>query len=904
MNEAPLPWHARPAADVLSSLESLPAGLDPAEAGRRLARFGPNVLPKGEVEGPLSLLWRQVNNPLIWVLIASSGLALALGKGVDAAVVLGVVVLNAVIGFLQEWKAGQALAALEGLVPDLATVVRSGERRTVPAAELVPGDVVALQSGDKVPADLRLVSLRNLQVTEAALTGESLPSAKGPDPLEEDAPLADRRNMAFSGTLVASGTAEGVVVATGGATELGRISSLLASTTEVETPLTRSLARVGKGLTWAIVVVSIVLFGVALLRGFPLVDAALAAITLAVAAIPEGLPAIITITLAIGVQRMARRRAVVRHLPSVETLGSTTVICSDKTGTLTRNEMTVTHVWTAAGSFELTGVGYAPEGRLLRDGRPLDAAPADVADLLSAGALCNDANLERVEGTWTLHGDPTEGAIVVAAEKAGLGVEALRAGSPRRDVFPFESENQFMATFHETPSGPLLFVKGAPEAVFRMASGGPGGTPLDAGAVVAAARGLAREGMRVLAVARKAGRPAGPALAREDVASGLEFLGLVGMIDPPRPEAIEAVAACHRAGITVKMITGDHPETAAAIGRELGLPAEGEAVTGRMLAKMDAAALAESAATRNVFARVAPEHKLKLVGALQARGEVVAMTGDGVNDAPALKQSDIGVAMGITGTAASKEAADLVLTDDNFASIAAAVEEGRRIWDNLVKSLAFVLPTNIGEALLILVAVAAFPIEDGQPLLPVLPVQILWINLVATVTLALPLAFEAREPDVMSRPPRKPGTPILDGFLLLRTVGVAVLMAAASIGLFLHELRRDLAAGHEPGEALREAQTMAVTTIILFQVFYLLNCRSLKDSILKIGLFTNNAVWAGIGALLVLQAAFVYAPPLQLLFGSAPLDGAELAKSALAGAVVLPVIVAEKVIRARRARAS
>jgi Ca2+-transporting ATPase len=890
---SPHAWYAFSKDETARTARTTADGLTTAEAGRRLAEDGPNLLPRGKTEGPLALLWRQVNNPLIWVLIGSSGLALSLGKGVDAGVVLGVVVLNAIIGFVQEWKAGKALAALEGMVPDVATVRRGGTRTTVPAAELVAGDIVLLASGDKVPADLRLVAVRNLQVTEAALTGESLPVSKETAALSPETPLADRRNMAFSGTLVSYGTAEGIVVGTGAGTELGRISTLLASAQETDTPLTQSLKKVGKGLTVTIVGVSAILFGVALLRGFPLADAALAAITLAVAAIPEGLPAIITITLAIGVQRMARRRAVVRRLPAVETLGSTTVICSDKTGTLTRNEMTAARLFTPLGSYEVTGVGYAPEGTLRRGGQPLASAPADVRSLLRAGALCSDARLAQEGDNWLLHGDPTEGAIVVAAEKAGLRVEELRASVPRVDALPFESENQFMATFHEAGGAPEVLVKGAPEVVLRMCSGSlPGQQVAEA---FAAAEEMARDGMRVLAVARREGRPSGREVSKEDVASGLAFLGLVGMIDPPRPEAIEAIAACHRAGITVKMITGDHGSTAAAIGRQVGLLQAGaKAVPGADLDGMTDEALAALAAENNVFARVAPEHKLRLVTALQSRGEIAAMTGDGVNDAPALKQANIGVAMGITGTAVTKESADLVLLDDNFATIAAAVEEGRRIWDNLVKSLAFVLPTNIGEALLILVAVAFFPVVDGNALLPVLPVQILWINLVATVALALPLAFEAKEPDVMSRPPRRPGTPLLGGFVAFRTVLVAVLMAAAGIALFLHEYRRDLAHGDEPGLALREAQTMVVTTVVLFQVFYLFNCRSLKGSVFRIGLFSNPAVWAGIAALLLLQAAFVYLPLFHTLFASAPLDGVEILKSAAAAAVVLPVVSLEK----------
>jgi len=901
MSTEPRAWHAVSAEEALRTLGSGAQGLGTVEAARRLAEQGPNVLPRGKVEGPLRVFLRQVNDPLIGVLLGSGILAVLMGKATDAAAVFAVVVVNAVIGFFQEWRAGKALAALEGLVPDLATVVRDGERHQVPAVDLVLGDVVALQSGDKVPADLRLLTLRNLQVTEAALTGESVPTVKDAKAVAEDASLGDRLDMAFSGTLVASGAAEGVVIATGAATELGRISALLESAEKIDSPLTRSLARFGRVLTLAIVGVAAALLGVGLLRGYPLADAVLAAVTLAVAAIPEGLPAIITITLAIGVRRMAKRRAVVRRLPSVETLGSTTVICSDKTGTLTRNEMTVTHLWTPRGSFELTGAGYAPEGFLVKEGKTLTAAPAEVRRLLAAGALCNDAVVRLDGGRWGLSGDPTEGAIVVAAAKIGLGAEALRTVTPRADVVPFESENQLMATFHEAwEGGPAILVKGAPEAVVRASSRVDGGATVPLADVLAAASGLAQGGRRVLAIAVKRGAPSGETLTLGDATEGLELLGLVAMIDPPRPEAIEAISVCHRAGITVKMITGDHPETAAAIGRQLGLLAEGTAVSGRELDRTTDDAFPALASTRNVFARVSPEQKLRLVKALQGSGTVVAMTGDGVNDAPALKQSDIGVAMGVTGTAVSKEAADIVLLDDNFASIAAAVEEGRRVWDNLVKALAFALPTNLGEALLILVAVAFFPIQGGQPLLPVLPVQILWINLVATVTLALPLAFEAKEPDVMRRKPREAGMPLLGPFVIFRTVLVALLMAASAIGLFLHELHRNLERGEAPAWATSQAQTMAVTSLVLFQVFYLLTCRSLKEPFFRIGLFSNPAVWPGILGLLGLQAAFVHLPALNRLFGSGPLDPVEWVKSALTAAVILPVVALEKAIRKRK----
>jgi Ca2+-transporting ATPase len=601
---------------------------------------------------------------------------------------------------------------------------------------------------------------------------------------------------------------------------------------------------------------------------------------------------------------MAARRAIIRKLPAVETLGSTTVICSDKTGTLTRNEMTVQALWTPAGSYALSGVGYAPQGELRRGEERLGAPPEDARELLVAGALCNDASVRPKDGTWELTGDPTEGALVVAAEKAGLRVAEARGRHTRVDAIPFESEHQYMATLHTDGAGACdVFLKGAPEVVLRRCALHDG---FDAEDVAAEVERLARRGMRVLAVAGKRVDASQAGLAVADVEGGFSLLGLQGMIDPPRQEAVAAVRECHEAGITVKMITGDHQTTAEAIGTQLGLLEAGSrGVTGAQLAKLDDEALRETVASTNVFARVAPEHKLRLVRALQAKGHVVAMTGDGVNDAPALEQANIGVAMGITGTSVSKEAADIVLADDNFASITAAVEEGRRVYDNLIKSLAFVLPTNLGLALILVFGVAFFPIQSigGElvPLLAMLPTQLLWINLVATVSLALPLAFEAKEPDVMRRAPRDPAAPVLSGFVVGRTVVTALLMAAGGIGLFLWEYWLELPRqGH--ATALAEAQTMAVTTVIMFQIFYLMTCRSLTGSVFRLGLFSNRAIFIGVAVLALLQAGFMYLPFMQRIFGTAPLEAMELGLCALVGAVILPVIAVEKWWRGRKER--
>ncbi len=901
-------WHAQTHDEVLQKLGSSAEGLATNQVERLRAEHGPNVLPRKQADGPLQLLWRQINNPLIWVLIASSGVAIAVDPkdGLkNGLVILAVVVLNTIIGFVQEFRAGQAIQALVNMIPETTTALRDGEKVTIPVADLVPGDVVLLASGDKIPADLRLLQSRTLMVEEAALTGESVPVEKSLSVVAEDASLGDRTNMLFGGTLVTYGTGTAVVVETGARTELGRISEMLESAADLETPLTKALGQIGKIITIAIVAISVLMLIIGSVRmmnetGLALADAlretAIFAIALAVGAIPEGLPAIVTIALAIGVQRMAARRAVIRKLPAVETLGSTTVICSDKTGTLTKNEMTVQALWTPDGTYTVTGVGYEPVGELLREGSPSEVS-VPVRQLLEAGLLCNDAALKHEGEQWKLTGDPTEGALVVSAQKLGIEPEPTKAQSPRLDAIPFESENQFMATLHRVPVGDnLVLIKGAPEVVLRRSTLPEGITEQD---VLDQVETFAADGMRVLAFAQKTLGDKSE-LAFEDVDGGLTFLGLQGMIDPPRKEAIDAIAACHRAGIEVKMITGDHKGTAAAIGRQLGILTDQKAITGTQLAEMDDKQMEDAVRQTNVFARVSPEHKLRLVRALQARGAVAAMTGDGVNDAPALKQSNIGVAMGITGTSVTKEAADIVLTDDNFASIAAAVEEGRRVYDNLIKSLAFVLPTNLGLALILMYAVAFFPFVGGELLVPMLPTQLLWINLVATVALALPLAFEAKEPDVMSRPPRDPGAPVLNPFVVFRTFLAAIIMTVGAIGLFLYEFNAAKASGVAEALAISKAQTMAVTTVIAFQIFYMLNCRSLKDSIFRIGLFSNKTVFVGIAALIGLQMAFIFAPPLQQVFGTQALSLRDIGFAALAGAIILPVITVEKLIRGRR----
>ncbi|SDC07382.1 cation-translocating P-type ATPase [Williamwhitmania taraxaci] len=903
-------WHSIEQQIVLNTLESSMDGLSPTEAANRITIFGKNKIHRKPKDGPLTLLWRQINNPLIWVLLGSSTIATALGKITDGLVVLAVVVVNSIIGFIQEFKAGKAIEALSDMVPQNATVIRDGKSITIPVADLVPGDIVLLAAGDRVPADMRLIAQKNLQVEEAALTGESVPAQKNIIPVKGNTVLGDRKCMVYSGTLVTSGTATAIVTATGMQTELGRISTMLSEATPMETPLTQKLATIGKYLTIGIVAITLVILvigtiralGQGILLGVALKDSLIFAIALAVGAIPEGLPAVVTIALAIGVQRMARRNAIIRKLPAVETLGSTTVICSDKTGTLTRNEMTVNEIWTHQQSFTISGVGYDPNGEFKLDGLAIDKLPASIKTLLIKATLCNDATLEQEDGSWVITGDPTEAALIVASAKAAIGHSDLKQKHPRVDELPFDSENQYMATLHGGER-PLIAIKGAPEVILKRCSIAFGDTPIDTKRVAAEIEKMGAKGMRVLAIATKQWLPnQSMELKMEDVESNLTFVGLIGMIDPARIEAKESIRACHDAGIVVKMITGDHKTTARTIGMDLGLSENGEVITGIELAEMDDAQIDYAAAHTNIFARVAPEHKLRLVRALQRNGEIVAMTGDGVNDAPSLKQSNIGVAMGITGTSVSKESSDIILADDNFASISAAVEEGRRVYDNLIKSLAFLLPTNLGLAFILIYGIMFFPFDPVTKalLLPMLPTQLLWINLVAAVALALPLAFEVMEPNIMHRPPRKPDAPLFNGFVVFRVFAVSLLMTAGNIILFSTEYANAIAAGLPEVLAISKAQTVGVTFVIMFQIFYMINCRSLNDSVFKIGFFSNKTVFVGVGIVLGLQALFIYLPLMQKIFKTSPLDLHGLLISTAVGFAIFPLIGIEKWIRARK----
>jgi calcium-translocating P-type ATPase len=751
-------WHSLASEHAMRRAATQPEGLTGAEAARRLEAHGPNRLPEARTRWPLVRFLAHFHNVLIYVLLGSAAVTAALQHWVDTGVILAVVLANAAIGFVQEGKAEAAMAAIRHMLAPRAAVLRDGRRVSVDGADLVPGDIVLLEAGDKVPADLRVIEARGLAAQEAILTGESVPAEKTVEPVPAVAALGDRRSMMWSGTLVTQGTARGVVVATGARTEIGRIGGLLAEVEQLTTPLVAQMDHFARWLSFLILLVSALL----LLYGYfvghhDFGDLFMAVVGLAVAAIPEGLPAVMTITLAIGVQAMARRHAIVRRLPAIEAIGSVSVICTDKTGTLTRNEMVVTAAETPAAAFEIGGEGYAPEGTV--------APLGDLSRLAVAAALCNDAALHCKDAHWTVEGDPMEGVLLAFAGKVG-GDHAAR----RLDAIPFDSRHRFMAVLSDGALGRLVHVKGAPERVLRMCGG------IDYKLWHERADAMARRGLRVLALAERI--EAGERIEPAALEGGLTFLGLLGLIDPPRPEAIAAVAECRAAGIRVKMITGDHAGTAAAIAAQIGLENSHDVLTGADLDKLDEAQLGLEVVSVDVFARTSPEHKLRLVTALQANGLLVAMTGDGVNDAPALKRADAGIAMGLKGSEAAKQAADLVLADDNFASIAAAVREGRTVYDNLKKVISWTLPTNAGEAMVIALALLA-----GLAL-PVTAVQILWINLITAITLGLALAFEPTEAGTMARPPRSRSAPILAGELVWHVVMVALLFLAAVFGVF------------------------------------------------------------------------------------------------------------------------
>lgn len=883
-------WHALSVDQTCERLStSLRHGLASEDAQLRLERTGANSLTEAPRRSGFVRFMLQFHNPLIYVLMGAALVTMALGDEIDAGVIVCVVMINALVGFIQEGKAERALDAVRLLLARRARVIRGGRLQDIDAAILVPGDVVSLEAGDKVPADIRLFQARNLRISEAALTGESMPVDKSVHPVPEQSPLGDRSSMAFSGSSVVSGQALGMVVETGGQTQIGRIGALVRDVRELGTPLTRRLDEFARQITAFILLVGALTFGVGhWVYGMPMLDVFLAVVGLAVAAIPEGLPAIVTIVLAMGTQAMARNRAVIRRLPAVETLGSVTVICTDKTGTLTCNEMTATQVMLPGRTLSVTGVGYAPEGQVVSDlGQEMIHDQA-LQDLAQCALLCNDARLhhDATDG-WRMTGDPTEGALLSLAWKTGLACEQVLHTLPRMDVLPFDSVNRLMATLHQDANDGTRWVmmKGAPEQILAMCDRDVQGHPIDRGAWENRVHQAAEQGMRVLALARREMSAASSELLLADLAKGGTLLGMVGIIDPPRSEAIAAISDCRRAGIRVKMITGDHLITASAIGRQLGLSGE-RAITGDDVERMSEEQLRANIRDIDVIARASPENKLKLVTALQVNGDLVAMTGDGVNDAPALKAADIGVAMGGEGTDAARESSDLVLTDDNFATVASAVAQGRVVYDNIKKALLFMLPTNGGEAGVILLAVLlglSLPVTAGQ---------ILWVNMITAVTLALALAFESAELGVMARPPRRPKEPLITPVLAGRIAFVSLLMVGTTFAVFEWELAR--------GRSVETARTAAVNMLVLGEMVYLFNVRRFTQHAFSRESLTGNpvAIWMCL-LLVVVQLMFTYLPTMQQVFGTMALDWASWGVIGLLGVAKFLLVELEKAMLRR-----
>jgi magnesium-transporting ATPase (P-type) len=884
-------WHNLTKEAVCTHLKATAAGLDQNDAQERFTRYGPNRLPQAARRSALVRLLLQFHNILIYVLLGSAAITAFLGHWIDTGVILAVVFANAVIGFVQEGKAEHAMDAIRHMLAPRANVIRNGERTSLAGEYLVPGDIVLLEAGDKVAADLRLITAHGLSVQEAILTGESVPVEKHTDAVAAEAAIGDRTCMAFSGTLVTSGQGKGVVVATGANTEIGHISGLLSEVQTLTTPLVKQMGAFAQWLTIFILLISVLLIAYGYFVGHhEFSEMFMAVVGLAVAAIPEGLPAVMTITLAIGVQAMARRNAIVRRLPAIETLGSVSVICTDKTGTLTRNEMMVASVLTHQHRFALEGDGYAPAGALRFEDVQVPVAERRVLEEFArAAALCNDAALHQKEGVWHVEGDPMEGALLAFAGKMDVDPRSQQALWTRTDAIAFDAKHRFMATLnHDHERHAFVFVKGAPERIVAMCHNqraANGQTePLDAGYWNTSAESIAAQGQRVLAFAVRSVASTHTLLEHADVEGTLTLLGMVGMIDPPRSEAIAAVRECHGAGIRVKMITGDHAKTAAAIGKQIGLQNSDTVLTGADLDAMDDGALRQAALHCDIFARTSPEHKLRLVMALQSHDLTVAMTGDGVNDAPALKRADAGIAMGKKGSEAAKEAAELVLADDNFASIVAAVREGRTVYDNIRKVISWTLPTNAGEAMTIMVALLL-----GLTL-PVTPVQILWINLITAITLGVALAFEPTEDGTMLRPPRPRNEPLLSGALVWHIVLVSILFLCGVYGIYAYAMDR--------GYSVELARTLAVNTLVVMEIFHLFFIRNFySTSLTWKAVRGTKVVWAVVVVITAAQFAMTYVPVLQSVFAteSVPLwDG--LLVIAI-GIALFAIVETEKQIR-------
>ena len=886
-------WHTLSTENSLEVLKAPASGLSHTEATERLAEYGPNRLPEDARRSGFMRFLLQFHNILIYVLIGSAVITAALGHWIDTGVILAVVVANAVIGFIQEGKAEKAMDAIRHMLAPRANVLRDGERHSIEGDKLVPGDIVLLEAGDKVPADLRLLTAHGMSVQEAILTGESVPVEKHTRPVAGDAALGDRSCMAFSGTLVTTGQGKGVVVGTGSQTEIGRISGLISEVETLTTPLVAQMGVFAKWLTILILLIAALLLAYGYFVGhYEFTEMFMAVVGLSVAAIPEGLPAVLTITLAIGVQAMARRNAIVRRLPAIETLGSVSVICTDKTGTLTRNEMMVASVLTSQHLFALEGDGYAPKGLLkLEDAHVAPSEHAVLEELARAATLCNDAFLREHDGVWTVEGDPMEGALLAFAGKMDVDVRKTQAVWTRTDAIPFDAKHRFMATLnHNHERHAFVFVKGAPEQILAMCQDQRGmngdSEALDIDYWHRKAEAIAALGQRVLAFAVRPVKSDHTVLEHGDVQGTLTLLGMTGMIDPPRTEAIAAVEECHGAGIRVKMITGDHAKTAAAIGKQIGLQNPEQVLTGNDLDGMDDALLRQTVLDCDIFARTSPEHKLRLVMALQSHGMTVAMTGDGVNDAPALKRADAGIAMGMKGSEAAKEAAELVLADDNFVSIAAAVREGRTVYDNIKKVISWTLPTNAGEAMTIVVALLA-----GMTL-PITPVQILWVNLITAITLGIALAFEPTEETTMRRPPRARDEPLLTGGLVWHIVLVSLLFLCGVFGMYDYAIDR--------GYSVELARTIALNTLVVMEIFHLFFIRNIYGTSLTWkAVRGTRMVWAVVIIVTVAQFAITYVPPLQTVFTTAPIPFWDGLLIVGVGVALFAIVETEKQIRLR-----
>ncbi|MCE8019214.1 HAD-IC family P-type ATPase [Halomonas sp. MCCC 1A11036] len=913
------PWHAMSGQEALERLDASQDGLGADDARERLERYGPNRLQQDEGTPWWRRLLGQFNNVLMLILIVAAVASLFLGKFLDASAILGVVIIIALIGFIQEGKAEKALDSIRDMLSPKAKALRDGHQSEIDAEELVPGDIVRVEGGDRVPADIRLLDSNRLEAEEAALTGESTPVDKSDEAVDEEADLAERSSMLFAGTIVAKGTATGVVVQTGSHTEIGRISEMLRGVEQLQTPLVQQLDRAGRILAFCIVGAAFLTgaFGV-LMHDQPWADMFMAGVGLAVAAIPEGLPAIVTISLALGVQSMANKNAIVRRLPAVETLGSISTIFSDKTGTLTRNEMTAQAIWLPEGEFRLSGIGFAPEGKFHlaprngtsgehdeqerhgkeeRHGEEEDygeeISPEDYPALthfLQVGALCNDAEPCHEDEAWSIAGDPTEGALVVAAAKAGFDTHDLNDEHPREDEIPFDSERKYMATLNDL-EGKRLLLKGAPDRLLDMCEkerGTDGDTELDRDAWEERIHELSSRGLRVLALAEKEAGDVSGELEDDDVEHGLTLLGLVGLLDPPREAAIEAVANCQKAGIRPVMVTGDHAVTATAIADQLGFARTERALSGHEIEAMGDEELEREITEVDVYARAAPEHKLRLVQAMQARGGICAMTGDGVNDGPALKRADVGVAMGVQGTEAAKEAAEMVLTDDNFATIVAAVGEGRKVYDNIRKTTTFILPTNGAESLAILLAILA------GITLPITGLQVLWVNMITAVTLGIALVFEHAEDNVMERKPRDPHAPLLDLFMLWRVIFVSILLVVCVFAIFSWIL-------YGQGGSAEQARSGAVNMLVAGEIAYLINSRYLLNNTLSLsGLFGSRPVLLAIALVVVVQLGWTYLPFMQLVFGIEGLTLSHWGAILVASIAVYLIVEAEKWVLRRR----